>query len=62
MAIQVLHMNTVKFKVPYERVQELRKDLRKQGIRHYPFRRQEGGMEVEMFPSPKITYLLLKYG
>ena len=54
-------MNTVKFKVPYNRVKELRLDLRKWRVRHYPFRRQEGGMEVELFPNSKNSFIILKY-
>jgi len=61
MDTQVLHMNTVKFKVPYNRVQEVRQDLRRLQVRHYPFRRQEGGVEIEVFPTALITYFLLKY-
>lgn len=54
-------MNTVKFKVPYDRIAEVRKDLRRMRIRHYPFRRQEGGMEIELFSSKKVSFLMLKY-
>jgi hypothetical protein len=61
MDTQVRHMSTVKFKVPYDLVQDLRKDLRRWQIRHYPFRRQEGGMEVEMYQNPKVDFILLKY-
>ena len=57
----VHHMNTVKIKVPYDRIQEVRTDLRRWRIRHYPFRRQEGGMEIEMFLNPKVNFLVLKY-
>ncbi len=61
MVILAPHMNTVKIKVPYERIQELRKDLRKWRIRHFPFRRQEGGMEIEMYSNPKLDFIFLKY-
>jgi hypothetical protein len=61
MDTQALHSNTVKFNVPYDRVHDLRKDLRRWHIRHYPFRRQEGGMEVEMYSNPKNDFILLKY-
>ncbi len=54
-------MNTVKLHVPYDRVQEIKKDLRRWNIRHYPFRRQIGVMEVEIYPTPKNSFLLLKY-
>lgn len=56
-----LHLNTVKIKVPYQRVRDLTKDLRKWQVRHYPFRRQEGGVEVEMFPNPRADWIILKY-
>lgn len=61
MDTQAHHMNTVKIKVPYQRVRELTKDLRKWHVRHYPFRRQEGGVEVEMFPNPRADWIILKY-
>lgn len=61
MEIQVLRMNTVKINVPYNQISEARLDLRNWRIRHYPFRRQATGIEIEMFPNPKITMLLLKY-
>lgn len=61
MVIRVHLMNTVKIKVPYNRIQELKADLRKWRVRHYPFRRQVGGMEIEMYFSPKINFILLKY-
>ena len=61
MVIQVHHMSTVKFKVPNNRIKELVADLRKTKVRHYPFRKDDGGVEVELFPTKKISYFLLKY-
>ena len=61
MDILAPHMNTVKIKVPYDKIRELRTDLRKWRVRHYPFRRQEGGMEVEMYLNSKVDFILLKY-
>lgn len=55
-------MNTVKIKVPYNRINDLTTDLRRWHIRHYPFRRQEGGMEIELFPNAKTDWILIKYG
>ena len=59
--MQVRLMNTVKMKIPYSCVKEALVDLRRWKIRHYPFRRQQGGMEIEMFPNPKVNLLMLKY-
>jgi hypothetical protein len=61
MDTQVLHMNTVKIKVPYDVVHSARLDLRRWKIRHYPFRRQNGGMEIEIFHNPKVSMFMLKY-
>lgn len=60
--MRVHHMNTVKLKVPYDRIQEIRKDLRRLRTRYYPFRRQADGMEIEIFNCSAISYFLLKYG
>ena len=54
-------MSTVKFNVPISRVTELQKDLRKQRAKHYPFRRQQSSVEVELFPNANASYFLLKY-
>ena len=59
--MRVPRMNTVKMKIPYSCVRDALTDLRKWKIQHYPFRRQQGGMEIEMFPNPKVNLFMLKY-
>ena len=54
-------MNTVKIKIPHGRIHDAIKDVRKWRIRHEPYRRVYGGLEMELYPSPKISFLQLKY-
>jgi hypothetical protein len=59
MDIQVLRMNIVNVK--REQVRELTSDLKKWRIRHYPFRRQGDIVCVTIYPTPKMSWLVLKY-
>lgn len=55
-------MNTVKIKIPHGHIHEAMKDVRRWRIRHLPFRRVYGGLEMELYANPKIDFLLLKFG
>jgi hypothetical protein len=61
MDIQAHRSNTVKVHIPHGHIREAIKDVRKWRIKHLPFRRVYGGLEMELYPNSKITFLLLKY-
>ena len=62
MDIQVRHMNTVKLFVKRNQIRELQSDLRKWQIKHLPFSRQDGGVDVILLDCPKANWIVLKYG
>ena len=55
-------MNTVKLKIKHGSIGSALKDIRRWRIRHEPFRRVMDGLEMDLYPNPKIDFLLLKYG
>lgn len=61
MDIQARHLNTVKVHISHEHIREAINDVRKWRIKHLPFRRVHGGLEMTLYPNAKITFLLLKY-
>jgi len=61
MDIQVPHLNTVKILIPHGKIRDAIKDVRRWRIRHLPHRRVYGGLEMELYPSPKISLLQIKY-
>ena len=58
---QVRHMNTVKLKISHGHIREAIKDVRRWRIRHMPFRKVMGGIEIECYQNPKVSLLQLKY-
>ena len=62
MDIQVHHMSTVKLKVQATDVHSFQKDLRDWKIQHNPFRKYLGFYLVDVEYSPKVNWLILKYG
>ena len=61
MDTQVHRLNTVKIRIPHGYIREAIRDVRQWRIKHLPFRRVYGGLEMELYPNPKITMLQLKY-
>ena len=54
-------MSTVKIKIPHGKIHEAVRDVRRWRIKHLPFRKVVGGLEMELYPNSKITMLRLKY-
>lgn len=55
-------MNTVnQLVVNPENLQEIKRELKQFKIRHYPFVRNGSKYIIDLFPSKKSTYFLLKY-
>ena len=52
---------TIKIKIPHGYIREAITDVRRWSIKHLPHRRVYGGLEMELYPNSKITFLLLKY-
>ena len=51
----------MKSNVPRSQIRSLTNDLKKWRIRHHPFRRTDNGVEIELYPTAKTDFLLLKY-
>jgi hypothetical protein len=61
MDIQAHRSNTVKIHIPHGHIREAIRDVRKWRIKHLPFRKVYGGLEMELYDSPKIALLQIKY-
>lgn len=51
----------MKIEVPRSQIRHVITDLKKWQIRHKPFRRLPNGIEIELYPTNKSSFLLLKY-
>ncbi len=51
------------FKIPPPRIVEFINDIKRLNIRHKPFSAYipQGYYEIELYPNPKIDFILLKY-
>ncbi len=51
------------FKIPSTKITEFIKDIKRFDIRHKPFSAYipQGYYEIELYPNPKIDFILLKY-
>jgi hypothetical protein len=61
MDTQVPHMNIVKVHIPHGRIHEAIRDVRRWRIKHLPFRKVYGGLDMELYDSPKISLFKIKY-
>jgi hypothetical protein len=54
-------MNIVKVHIPHGRIHEAIRDVRRWRIKHLPFRKVYGGLDMELYDSPKISMFKIKY-
>lgn len=62
MDILALHMNTVKFIVPFSEIHDVIFRLKKNGVKYYPIRKMDNGYRIEINDEPIASYFLIKYG
>lgn len=51
----------MKINVPRSQIRSVIADLKKWRIRHLPFRSLPNSIEIEIYPTNKADFLLLKY-